>query len=385
MRAGAMIVAVVLLAAVASVASVAAAGQDAAAPAPAPTSTRGTTTAPKPDLGPDVVMLRELVDLYQPVPFSHRRHAEMAEMWGGCVTCHHRPPSPNGVHARPAADVGEPSQDRSDEIPACKTCHPIAPEQVSLRVPSLKGAYHRQCLNCHREWAGGNQCGSCHAAMDGVASAKTAPTPDDIVGRMHPPIPEPEVKLFRIRVAPVAGPNVLFRHEEHVREFGIACSACHRRDTCADCHASLGNGASAYPDGQKVGPRPLQIGRTWKESHTPCTSCHADDACADCHYRDDQPAPAAFVHRQTGQVLDERHAGLACSQCHSQFKSRAWPTCGGGGDASCHIDLGVWYPLDRPGPVLTTAIAAPTTAPSAADRPPPATRPTVIRIRRGGS
>lgn len=340
----------------------------------AATGSAATTTGV--DLGPDVVVLDELVELYQPVPFNHRAHAEMAEMWSGCVTCHHRPPMPGTT--KPATDGQELDQAASSEIPACKTCHPASPEQVSLRVPSLKGAYHRQCLNCHREWAGSNQCGSCHAPIDGVA-AQRPPMPDDIVGRMHPPIPEPEIKLFRIRVAPVAGPNVLFRHEEHVRDFGIPCSSCHRRDTCTDCHAGLGDGAVTYPDGRKPGPRPLQIGRTWKESHAPCTSCHADDGCAECHYRDDQPAPPAFQHRQTGQILDEHHADLACRQCHPRLKTRAWPSCG---DATCHYDPQIVFPLDRPGPVVPVAVA-PTTAPSLPRAP--ATRPTVIRIRRGGT
>ena len=44
-----------------------------------------------------------------------------------------------------------------------------------------------------------------------------APTPDDIVGRMHKPIPEPTTKLYVARFTPVAGPNVLFRHEEHAK------------------------------------------------------------------------------------------------------------------------------------------------------------------------
>ena len=34
----------------------------------------------------------------------------------------------------------------------------IGVENADLRMPNLKGAYHRQCLNCHRDWAHENEC-----------------------------------------------------------------------------------------------------------------------------------------------------------------------------------------------------------------------------------
>ena len=93
-----------------------------------------TQPAEKP---PDVVVLKELEALYQPVPFDHRSHAKMAEMWGGCTTCHHRQPD---AATRPLLTQ------------ACRTCHSREEKTAEMKMPSLKAAYHRQCLNCHREW-----------------------------------------------------------------------------------------------------------------------------------------------------------------------------------------------------------------------------------------
>ena len=55
---------------------------------------------------PNVVILNELEDLYLPVPFDHKGHADMAEMTKGCVVCHHYTPE------------GTPH-------PACKACHEV--------------------------------------------------------------------------------------------------------------------------------------------------------------------------------------------------------------------------------------------------------------------
>ena len=39
--------------------------------------------------GPDVIKIDKLVSKYQPVTFSHKVHAQMSEMSGGCANCHH--------------------------------------------------------------------------------------------------------------------------------------------------------------------------------------------------------------------------------------------------------------------------------------------------------
>ena len=46
-----------------------------------------------PGSGPDNVVLNELENLYEPVAFNHKIHAEMADMCRGCEACHHYTPT----------------------------------------------------------------------------------------------------------------------------------------------------------------------------------------------------------------------------------------------------------------------------------------------------
>ena len=311
----------------------------------------GATTQDSPH-GPDTVILRELAALYQPVPFDHKTHAQMAEMWDGCTTCHHRSPSTQPPSA-PAAVLAldHHDQHQASKIPACKSCHEVsAAESVDFRMPTLKGAYHRQCLNCHRDWANENSCTACHKPVDGVAT-KEQPTADDIVGRMHPPMPEPDVKIYKARFLPAVGANVTFRHKEHSTKYGLKCVNCHRHDNCSSCH-------SAKP--QAAGPHLLKPGRTWRDTHGPCVGCHQDDRCNTCHYGDDQTPPPPFEHRMTKQILDKDHIELKCAQCHIRVKAKTELTCG---DSSCHKpEQAIAFPAYRPGPVVLAP--ATTTAPS---------------------
>ncbi len=320
-----------------------------AATVPASAPTRLTTT-PTRDLGPDVVILKELVDLYEPVPFDHRGHARMAEMLDGCVTCHHRSPDPatrSAIESAATNGHANHTQAESDEIPACKSCHPVDAAEANIRMPNLKGAYHRQCLNCHRDWAQANACSVCHRPLHGGQVSPTQPTVDDIMGRMHPPIKARDEIAYRARFTPAMGSNVLFRHREHIEQYGLKCVVCHRRDNCSDCHA---RGATT------IAKKPLKPGRTWQDTHGPCATCHEKDRCAHCHYDDDSPPPPVFSHASTGQKLDEEHEALGCDSCHDDLRSPgARITCG---DSSCHRDQkAMTYPdrlpgekVSRPGP-----------------------------------
>ena len=94
---------------------------------------------------PETITLDILSKRYGPVEFSHRYHAEMAD---DCASCHH--------HSEKGA------------TPACGECHePIIVYHYkgSERETGigLKGAYHRQCLGCHKEMESGPVgCTDCH-------------------------------------------------------------------------------------------------------------------------------------------------------------------------------------------------------------------------------
>jgi len=332
------------------------------------TCSRAAVTPSRVEDGPDIVILDQLVELYLPVPFDHKGHARMAEMTHGCATCHHFTP-PGTPH------------------PACRTCHDPKSAGTDIAKPGLKGAYHRQCLNCHKEWTDEKDCVKCHAPKTGTpldALAATV-TKDDLLGRMHPPIPEPDTEIYRAEARNAAGKLVIFRHREHIHRFGLACVECHHEDNCRRCH-SAGNGHQ-------------QQQRTLAEHHKPCLVCHAVDMdesgadqsrCKRCHWSSGEPrprsfdhadtgwplsryhadkscrachktvpfaklerrcatchgdwAPGKFDHAVTGQQLDETHAGIDCADCHAGGDYTAKPTCG-----ECHNAEEVSFPSKRPG------------------------------------
>jgi|CXWL01.1.fsa_nt_gi hypothetical protein len=316
-----------------------------------------------PKAGPKVVILNELEDVYLPVPFDHRGHADMAQMTGGCAVCHHYTP-------------------QGQEHPECKSCHEVGAQRGDIRKPGLKGAYHRQCLSCHREWGGEESCGVCHQPKAGKGSTTILPTPDDIMGRMHPPITAPEEELYKTAGVDAATTKVLFRHKEHIARYGLRCAECHREDNCNRCHRN--------------GVQHAQQVRTFEQHHKPCMGCHKDDTCERCHFAEGAPppqpfdhagtgwelsayhrdrscrvchtdvpfvelardcngchsgwTPANFNHTVTGQALDERHAPMDCEVCHADRRFDRPPAC-----KDCHEDDGIGFPHKRPGARLKPA------------------------------
>jgi len=319
-------------------------------------------------MGPDSVLIRELENLYWPVPFDHRGHARMAEMARGCVTCHHNTPA-------------------GQEPPACKTCHSPTDPGTDITKPSLKGAYHRQCLNCHKDWTAETDCAKCHPLKTDTARAALPPSRDDLLALLHPPIPQPETDVYRVGAAGASATVVVFRHQEHVQRFGLTCAECHHEESCSRCHAA--------------DAKPKEV-RTLAEHHRPCEICHRGDMegdptqivgkCERCHWRAEQPKPEPFDHARTGwplsryhqtvgcrkchpavpfakrdrdcnachaawepgkfnhavtgQTLDENHADADCQTCHAERKFDRPPTCG-----ECHDkDSGITFPDRRPGP-----------------------------------
>ncbi len=229
--------------------------------------------------GPDVAILGQLADMYGLVRFNHKLHSEMVGMGQGCTICHHYAPP--------------------GKYPPCQECHgkkPSNPE--NLRRPSLKAAYHRQCLGCHREWSHETRCALCHLPEPG----KTAVTLDstDIVRPSHPALMPPKTKTFNTPYR--AGPIVTFHHSEHVELFGLSCASCHHKENCGSCH-----------DLQKA-TRPA---KTMAEVHAICNNCHAQDACEKCHGTKGKPA---FSHASTGWPLNRYHAELNCRACHPTGK-----------------------------------------------------------------
>ena len=339
-------------------------------PCPRPHDTAARTLAEQPQ---GIILLDMLSDTkdekdhFGPVPFDHSGHADWAEIAGGCTVCHHNTPESN-AH------------------PACNSCHEIAYKHEDLSKPGLKGAYHRQCMGCHREWSHDTKCGVCHlprVGEDGAKSANTI-TRDDVVGAMHPPIQAPDIKLYQTDQPPDVGSSVYFHHERHTEGYDLACAECHRGDSCARCHEA---------DRQPV----VQQKRTTEEQHAACSICHDTDdeeQCSDCHRGKGAPIPEAFQHESTGwplskyhrerscrvchkpirfvkldrecdachgdwdgetfnhavtgQILDENHLEADCADCHADRKFNLSPRCD-----ECHDEEeGISFPTKRPGPLV---------------------------------
>ena len=226
---------------------------------------------------PDVIILKELESLYVPVVFSHKLHSEMADFSRGCSICHHHNPA--------------------GPILKCSSCHEKTSLRGDLHKPGLKGAYHRQCMGCHREWSHSTACGNCHA----LKSKKQTPEPQknggDLVGSAHPVIPEPDRIIFRTDYK--EGNLVTFYHDDHTKVFGLKCVDCHRQESCDTCH-----------DTQKEKITETHL----TEPHDPCFQCHENHNCNVCHTSEIR---GNFDHlRRSGWALNKFHSKLKCRDCH---------------------------------------------------------------------
>lgn len=239
---------------------------------------------------PDLVILDELEELYSPVRFDHQGHADMADMIDGCTLCHHHTPEGTGH-------------------PACKSCHEISPQQEDIRKPSLKNAYHRLCMSCHREWSGTTQCVACHPAK--IGNGQNASLAEGLLSRTHPPPSEPHTRIYECNPESEPASKVVFRHKEHVHRFGLKCAYCHQEDTCSRCHRKR----EENEHGES----------TPGEHHVPCSRCHDVQnrgGCGHCHWTQGEAKPKPFEHAGTGWVLDGFHVTLACRTCHKDVPYR---------------------------------------------------------------
>jgi hypothetical protein len=125
---------------------------------------------------PPHLELNELEGLYGPVSFDHEAHAAIAD---GCRSCHHRRfgtlVSCGVCHTEYVErdDFDHEPHEELDECLSChrvanmaemrcSACHKTAPDPERLHVIGLKGAFHQQCMGCHREAALNISCTACH-------------------------------------------------------------------------------------------------------------------------------------------------------------------------------------------------------------------------------
>jgi len=232
---------------------------------------------------PDIIkidLVKSEKDIYQAVNFTHKLHAEMSNMAGGCVICHHYNP------------VGK--------VVACRECHENQRKREVLDKPDLKGAYHRQCLMCHKTWKKQDDCNFCHLQNNVKSSAAKQKNKKNV----HPKIETPEKILFKSNG--YKNTLVTFYHNDHTQTFGLECKSCHNSDACAKCH------------NQNV----VQVKNSSKkmDKHQVCSSCHdVKTNCQECHKSKEAKRFNHFA--KTGFELKNYHSKLECSKCHRNGKS----------------------------------------------------------------
>lgn len=311
-----------------------------------------------PEQAPDVVLMDALSDLYVPVVFSHLLHAQMAELSGGCQVCHHFT-APDGI------------------VP-CADCHSSDITAADLNKPGLRGAYHRQCLGCHREWSHTTSCPACHSLKSAETNKTMEKDPTDLIGAAHIPVPEPERVVYETESE--EGRLVTFYHKDHTDKFALRCVSCHQKESCVRCHDQ------SWPN-KPPDPKQYTVSEISPEPHQQCFGCHENDKCTLCHnakikdpfdherrtgwkttkYHSRLTCERChkkrgqfgslsrkcekchsgwssdnFNHAVTGLILDENHIGIDCGSCHSNNRFDAKPAC-----KECHEDFG--FPDRKPG------------------------------------
>ena len=240
----------------------------------------------------DVILLDMLSDVadakdhFGPVPFDHAGHAKWAEIAGGCEVCHHYTPA-------------------TAQHPKCVSCHEVAYRHEDISKPGLKGAYHRQCMGCHREWTHSTKCATCPRAACGRVRHDNPSRPRSR--------PTTRTSRSRSRMSATTRPGMPMRRASW-RSSGtrstrsvlaLRVPSVHRGDTCARCHDS---GGAEQPKARPPGKR-----------HATCVACHDvedEGKCAQCHYEAGQAEPPRFVHESTGWPLSRYHVDKSCRGCH---------------------------------------------------------------------
>ncbi len=316
------------------------------------------TVEHKPEEGPDAVALNQNGKQYGKVAFSHKLHAEMSEMSGGCGKCHH--------------------YNLAGPIQKCSACHSETRKREDVTRPDLKGAMHRQCYTCHRQWSHANDCKYCHEPKksedDNAFNNKLA----SYKGKSHPEYAAQPKVVYETNAK--EGKVVTFYHDEHVKLFGLKCQNCHKNDNCTKCHD--------VNNSKLIAPKKNQHkGQNFDQIHQNCNSCHKGNSCVKCHsgaekerfnhlaatgfdlsrnhskvacdkcHKKNNPmdkpnrncvnchsnfTSGKFDHSKTGLKLDDNHKDLDCDNCHKNNNFSKPPVC-----ADCHDDKS--YPKFKPG------------------------------------
>ena len=130
----------------------------------------GLSLSKEPEL--PVIVINSIASLYSPVVFNHALHVRYAS----CVECHH-----HTTGQEPSDPYCLPCHRGESELTdiSCSSCHyEVARRELQkasspkeaiyhFNVPTLKGAYHLNCISCHEVIGTGPvTCKECHLLTD---------------------------------------------------------------------------------------------------------------------------------------------------------------------------------------------------------------------------
>lgn len=216
-------------------------------------------------------VIEKYSDLYGPVRFMHSKHANVVK---DCTICHHRMPREEGDKYGEPATMSELIR-RKTEPTKCQSCHDRPFDPKMLHKPGLKGAYHRFCLDCHRESEQKLHRGlvQWRALVKGIAGVRS------LVGRAP-------TDCISCHAKKVPDHKDLVKLQGKVDALGVTkdCLSCHEDQGRAMLGTAHWNwqGPSPFTLGQEervdLGKRYqtinnscIALGGNWPR----CTSCHA--------------------------------------------------------------------------------------------------------------
>jgi len=244
---------------------------------------------------PKECVLYHLVNLYDLAVFNHAAHTEYE---ADCEVCHHH-----------SSEV--------EKFPPCRECHGFPSDTITR--PGLKGAYHRQCMNCHRQMESGPLgCEDCHKSREPVSVSQKELAQKFVHDTM---------KLGHISQDFA---EVVFNHKLHV-ELSDNCESCHHHQKdyevtppCRECH----NHAETEPGSKLLGLKDAY--------HEQCLNCHKSSTgkgkksplqCTDCHHSKNAPRTVSLSSlAKTYKPIEFDHSMHAddavefCTDCHHASK-----------------------------------------------------------------
>ncbi len=123
---------------------------------------------------PESVTMDALANMYEPVEFDHSMHVDITD--GDCAKCHHHT---TGTPISNETCIPCHKTSKAYKVVSCRECHSaerFSAEYIKgmakdihlyhIDKPGLKGAYHLNCLVCHKENDAPSGCQDCHPRTD---------------------------------------------------------------------------------------------------------------------------------------------------------------------------------------------------------------------------